>query len=203
MKIWNMKHDQKNKRKWKIKKKKEKHRWVDVNRTGNPCHLLPCPASNLQPPISNLQFPTFNLPNPALSPILIPLNQSLTRFMHPVHAWCIFEIWNMKYEIWNMRKWKWISEKWKNRSTGELIWIEPAMPTTSANIPPPTFNLQPPISWPITDDPSHITHHPYSYRSTNHSLALCTLLFYQISSWWNPHCSLLMYFWNMKYKKWT
>jgi hypothetical protein len=151
--IWNMKQEI---RKEKMRKKeKRKQRWVDVNRTGDSCHLLPPPTYNLQPPtpcpmthqwlMINDQCPmTFThsaqLINTSLHLCIMLFYQ--TSCWENRHYSCLMCFRNMQYAIWNMKHetknkkteknetWNKINKTWKRKSTGELMWIEPVIPAT-------------------------------------------------------------------------
>jgi hypothetical protein len=65
--------------------KKKNQRRVDVNGTGDSCHLLQPPTSDLEHPTSNFRHPT-SCPIPHhTSPIshTHPLNKFIARFIHP------------------------------------------------------------------------------------------------------------------------
>jgi hypothetical protein len=127
--------------KMKIRKRKEKHIWVDVNRTREPCNT--CHHANHT--LSILIQLKISLDH------LIPFLFYQTSSWRNIYCWCVLYFW--KYEIWNMKSWnmiwwyddmmmgwshdKMLEEKLeirkrKRESTFEWKWIEPATSATPA-----------------------------------------------------------------------
>jgi hypothetical protein len=201
---WNTKYET---RKWKSNSTGELM-WIEPAisvTSSNLPHPAPLPITQHPPPVTHQTshtHPVQSIHRSLYAPCCSI--KHLLEWTHTVHAWCIFEIRDMKHE----------NGKRKSKSTGKLMWIEPATSATSPNLQSPTSHTLPHHPSTITQHtspsiyhPAYITNHTshitYSSSSINPSLDWCTLLFYQTSSWVNPHCSCLMYFWDMRYKTWN
>jgi hypothetical protein len=210
---------------WKDENKEIRNRenTVELMRIEPATPHTPATLPNLSHPITAYSHLSWSKINGSLHTPFCSMKHSLER-MHTAHGRCIFwnmricEYVNMKYRKmirWkrkdeNMEIWKYGNKKKKKHSWVDVNRTRDTSHPCHTDSPTATHchtsHLASPTS-PLPSPTSHIPTHAHlqayaqSSHSTNISLTLYILLFYETSSWINSHYASAMDFEHMK--RWT